>query len=93
MALQDDIETLQRHEAFARLLENIHQSREQWLSALGNANEKEALSIAARIATFDQLLLSCDAQEVFRRHGMSPCMVKQGWWQGVKLRLAQALCS
>lgn len=93
MALQDDIELLQRHEAFARLLENLHQSREQWVSALGGASKDDVLAVAARVATFDQILLAFDAQETFRKHGLAPSMNKPSWWKSVKLRLAQALCS
>ena len=91
MNLEQDIKHLQGMKAFANFLAEIHNSREQWLSALSGATEKEALRISARIAQLDQILIDCDAQETFRKHEMAPAMHKPTWFRSVKLWLALRL--
>jgi hypothetical protein len=65
--LQEDLETLGKHEHFARFLSTIEHLREETIEELHNSTVENIQQISGRIITYDQILQMCNWRELQHR--------------------------
>ena len=58
--LEEDIQTLNKHEAFARFIETIYSLREEAIGDLHGAKNETMQQISGQILTYDQILQMVD---------------------------------
>ncbi len=56
MNIQDDINSLQSYESFARFIKMVYELREETISEMHEASSETIQQISGRIITYDQIL-------------------------------------
>tara|TARA_Y100000114_G_scaffold87135_1_gene80571 strand:- start:5855 stop:6064 length:210 start_codon:yes stop_codon:yes gene_type:complete len=69
MHLEQALQTLSNHEAFAKFIFTIRDLREEAISELHKADFDNIQQISGRILTYDQILQMSDYNSIQRRFG------------------------
>lgn len=67
MDLQTDIQTLHRHEHFARVVQEIQRLREDTISQLQGADIDVVQQTAGKILAYDEVIRLCDWETLQKR--------------------------
>tara|TARA_R110000772_G_scaffold264155_1_gene384514 strand:+ start:493 stop:708 length:216 start_codon:yes stop_codon:yes gene_type:complete len=67
MTLQDNLNMLHNHEAFAELVEEIARIREECISEMHSADIEKLSQISGRILAYDEITSLCGWESLKRR--------------------------
>jgi hypothetical protein len=67
-SLEEDIKTLNQHEAFARFVETIYSLREESISSLFESEKDQVQQISGMILAYDQILKIVDWNALQLKH-------------------------
>lgn len=69
MELEQALQALSNHEAFAKFIFTIRDLREEAIAELHKADFETIHQVSGRILTYDQILQMCDYNSIQRRFG------------------------